>query len=173
MKTRNIFQLLLKIIIYLLSYLLIFSHLHLFGLVLCLSYTAVIFLLPFGTNPVRVMLFAFAAGLLVDIYHSTLGIHTAACVLMAFFRANLLNWMVPAGGYEDYMTVSISSMGLKWFFPYAFILVFLHHCLYFFIDTASLIDFPMLMVKILATTMFTIFTIVLLQLGIEPPGRGD
>ena len=173
MISRNVFQLFIKIAIYLLSYLLIFSHLHVFGLAVCLSYTAVIFLLPFQTNHVRVILFAFVAGFTVDIFHSSLGIHTAACVLMAFFRANLLNWMVPAGGYEDYMTVSIPSMGFKWFFPYAFILVFLHHTLYFMIDTASLANFPVLMLKILASTVFTIFTIVLLQLGIEPPGRGD
>jgi len=173
MITRNVFQLILKICLYLLSYLLIFSHLHVFGLAVCLSYTAVIFLLPFGTNPVRIMLFAFAAGLVVDIFHSSLGIHTAACVLMAFFRANLLNWMVPAGGYEDYMTISIPSMGFKWFFPYTFILVFLHHTLYFMIDTAPLANFPLLMLKVVASSVFTLFTIVLLQLGIEPPGRGD
>ena len=173
MKAGNIFQLVLKVLIYLLSYFLVFSHLHLFGIALCLSYTAVIFLLPFNTNSVRVLIFAFLVGLGVDIFHSTLGIHAAACVLMAFFRANLLQWMVPAGGYEEYMTVSISSIGIKWYFPYTVILVLLHHTFYFLLDTASFENFFLTVLKILATSLFTLMTIILLQLGIEPPGRGD
>jgi len=173
MISRNIFQLIFKIFIYLFTYLLIFSHLHVFNLAICLSYTAVIFLLPFGTKPVRVMLFAFLVGLAVDVFHSTIGIHASACVLMAFFRTNLLGWMVPAGGYEDYMTIGIPSMGLKWFFPYAFTLIFLHHLLYFLVDTASFANFPTLLLKVVLSSMFSLVTITMIQFGIEPPSRGD
>jgi len=173
MISRNIFQLFFKVFIYLASYLLIFSHLHISNLAICLSYTAVIFLLPLSTKPVRVILFAFVCGLFVDIYHSTLGIHAAACVLMAFLRANFLTWMVPAGGYEEYMTASIPSMGLKWFFPYSFFLVFIHHFLYFLIDTASFQNFGILLIKVVLSSVFTLFTIILIQFGIEPPGRRD
>ena len=173
MIARNVFQLIFKVLIYLLSYFLVTSHLHLFNAAICLSYTGAILLLPIGSNQVRVLLFAFLVGLGVDIFHSSLGIHTAACVLIGFFRANFLNWMVPAGGYEEYMTISISSMGLKWFFPYTFGLLFIHHLLYFAIDFATLANFPMALLSAFTSACFTFLCVVLIQYGIEPPNRGN
>ena len=171
MITRNVFQLIFKVLIYLLTYFLITSHIHVFHFALCLSYTGAILLLPLGSNAVRTMLFAFLVGLSVDIFHSTLGIHTAACVLLGFFRANFINWMVPAGGYEEYMTISIPSMGLRWFFPFAFGLLFLHHFLYFMIDYASTSDLLLVFSRALASSVLTFVTLVLIQLGMEPPTR--
>jgi hypothetical protein len=173
MIARNVFQLVFKILLYLGIYFLVASHLHAFNLALCFSYTAAILLLPIGSNAVRTLIFAFAIGFLVDMFHSTPGIHTSACVLMAFFRANFLNWMVPAGGYEEYMTITIPSMGLKWFFPYMFGLLFLHHFLYFLIDYSSFAQIGMVFLKTILSTMFTFVSIVLIQFGLEPPKRVD
>ena len=172
MIARNIFQLIFKVLLYLLSYFLVTSHLHIYSAV-CLTYTGVILLLPISSNPVRTLLFAFLVGLGVDIFHSSLGIHTAACVLLGFFRANFLNWMVPAGGYEEYMTISVSSMGMRWYFPYMFGLLFLHHFLYFLIDFASLALFPMALLSAVTSAGFTFAFLLLMQYGIEPPSRGD
>ena len=173
MIARNVFQLVFKILIYLGIYFLVASRLPAFHMALCLSYTAVILLLPIGSNAVRTMIFAFAVGFVVDIFHSTPGIHTAACVLMAFFRANFLSWMVPAGGYEEYMTISFPSMGLKWFVPYMLGLLFLHHFLYFLIDYSSFEQIGMVFLKTVMSTVFTFWAIVLIQFGIEPPKRVD
>jgi len=172
MIARNVFQLVFKVLIYLGIYFLVASRLHPFNLS-SLTYTAVILLLPIGSNAVRTMFFAFAIGMLVDTFHSTPGIHTAACVLMAFFRANFLNWMVPAGGYEEYMIVSFPSMGLKWFAPYMMGLIFLHHVTYFIIDYSSFDQLGMVFLKSSLSTVFTFLSIVLIQLGMEPPRRAD
>jgi len=171
MISRNILQLLFKVLIYLLTYFLVTSHIHVFHFALCLSYTGAILLLPLGSNAVRTLLFAFLVGLSVDVFHSSLGIHTAACVLLGFFRANFVNWMVPAGGYEEYMTITIPSMGLRWFFPYAFGLLFLHHFLYFLIDYSSASDLLLIFGRAFASALLTFVTLVLIQFGIEPPAR--
>lgn len=173
MIARNVFQLVLKVLIYLLSYFLITSHLNIFNTAICMSYTGAILLLPIDSNPVRVMLFAFLVGLGVDIFHSSLGIHTAACVMLGFFRANFLNWMVPAGGYEEYMTISIPALGFRWFFPFAFGLLFIHHFVYFLIDFASLDHFLDALIATFSSTIFTFLFLVLIQYGIEPPSRGN
>jgi len=172
MITRNVFQLVFKILIYLGIYFLVTSHLN-FNFALCFSYTAVILLLPIDSNPVRTMLFAVAVGFGVDTFESTPGIHMASCALLAFFRINFLNWMVPAGGYEEYMTITIPSMGLRWFLPYALGLLFLHHFLYFLIDFSSLEQFGSVLVKASLSTLLTFFSIVLIQFGIEPPRRAE
>ena len=172
MIARNIFQLVFKVLIYLFSYFLITSHLHIFDTALCMSYTGAILLLPISSNAVRTLLFSFCVGLAVDVFHSSLGIHTAACVLMGFFRANFLNWMVPAGGYEEYMTISISSMGFRWFFPFTFGLLFIHHLVYFVIDYASLDMFFFALLGAASSALFTFSFLVLIQYAIEPPNRG-
>jgi hypothetical protein len=171
MIARNIFQLILKIAIYLASYFLIFSNLNFYPQ--CFSYAAVVLLLPLSSGPVLTLLFSFFVGLGVDVFHSSLGIHTAAMVALGFFRANFLKWMVPAGGYEEYMTITIPSMGMKWFFPYGLGLLFLHHLVYFFIEYASLSEFFIVLFRSAISAVYTLFIIVVIQLGIEPPSRGD
>jgi hypothetical protein len=173
MIARNVFQLVFKILLYLGIYLLVASRLHIGSWALCLSYAAVILLLPIRSNAVRTLIFAFAVGMLIDVYHSTPGIHTAATVLLGFFRANFLNWMVPAGGYEEYMTITIPSMGLRWFLPYVLGLLFLHHFVYFLIDFAAWDQLGMVFLKSIGSVLFTFSAIVLLQFGIEPPRKGD
>ncbi len=173
MISRNVFQLIWKILVYIGVYVFIGHRLNAFNLALCFSYTGAILLLPISTNPVRVLLFAFAVGFGIDIFHSSPGIHTAACLLMAFMRSSFLNWMVPAGGYEDYMTISIPSMGMKWFLPFTLGLLFMHSFLYFIIDYASLAQFWMVLLKASFSTVITLLGIVLTQLALEPPKRGD
>lgn len=173
MIARNIFQLVFKVLIYLLSYFLITSHLSIFHTAICLSYTGAILLLPITSNAVRTLFFAFLVGLCVDVFHSSLGIHTAACVFLGFFRANFLNWMVPAGGYEEYMTISIPSLGFRWFFPFAFGLLFIHHLVFFLIDFASLAHFGDALLAAFTSSIFTFLFLVLIQYGIEPPVRGN
>lgn len=171
MIARNIIQLLFKVLIYLLSYFVVFSHLSVLDQAVCFSYAAAILLLPLSSSPVLVLLFSFFLGIGVDIYHSSLGIHTAACVLIGFLRNSFLNWMVPAGGYEEYMTITIPSMGFKWFLPYMFGLLFLHHTLYFLIDYASLSFFWISLFRGLVSAILTLGVIVLIQFGIEPPNK--
>jgi hypothetical protein len=171
MIARNVFQLILKIAIYLASYFLIFSNLNFYPI--CFSYAAVVLLLPITTGPVITLFFSFFVGLGVDIFHSSLGIHTAAMLMLGFFRANFLNWMVPAGGYEEYMTITIPSMGMKWFLPYGLGLLFLHHLVYFFIEYASLSEFLIVVFRSAISAVYTLFIIVIIQLGIEPPARND
>jgi hypothetical protein len=175
MIARNVIQLMLKILIYLGTYLLIFSRLNTtgFSFPLCFSYTAVVLLLPLSSGPVITLLFSFFVGLGIDVYHSSLGIHTAAMVVLGFFRANFLNWMVPAGGYEEYMTITISSMGIKWFLLYGLGLLFLHHLVYFLIEYASLADFFISLGRAILSSIYTLLVIVVIQMGIEPPSRGD
>jgi len=172
MIARNVFQLILKILIYLGIYFLVTSHLN-FNVALCFSYVAAILLLPIDSNPVRTMFFAVLIGLGVDIFESTPGIHMAACALLSFFRTNFLNWMVPAGGYEEYMTITIPSMGIRWFLPFALGLIFLHHFLYFLIDFSSFELFATVVLKTVLSTLLTFITIVLIQFGIEPPKRAE
>lgn len=173
MVARNLFQLLWKVLFYLATYIFIANQFNLFGIALCLSYTGAILLLPITLNPVRVLLFAFVVGFSIDIFHSSPGIHAASSLLLAFFRASFLNWMVPAGGYEDYMRISIGSMGFRWFITFCLGLLFLHAVLYFFLDYASFSHPGMLLIRSLLSSIFTLSILLLLQYAIEPPKRAD
>lgn len=173
MVARNLFQLLWKVLFYLGTYIFITNQFSLFGIALCFSYTGAILLLPVSFNPVRVLFFAFVAGFAIDIYHSSPGIHAASCLLMAFFRTSFLNWMVPAGGYEEYMRITIHSMGFRWYFTYVLGLLFLHSTLYFLLDYASLSQPGMLLLRSLLSSIFTLGMLILLQYAIEPPKRAD
>ena len=173
MIAKSLFQLLWKVFFYLGVYLIIGNQLNLFGMALCFSYAGAVLLLPVSINPVRVLFFAFVVGFIMDIFHSSPGIHAASCLMLAFFRANFLHWMVPAGGYEDSMTITPGSMGLRWYFTFASGLLLIHSLMYFFLDYAGFSQFGMLLLRSLLSSMFTLAGILLLQYAIEPPRRSD
>ena len=57
--------------------------------------------LPFKTGRRSVMLLAFALGFSLDSFAKTYGLHTAACVLIAYLRPFLINLLISQEGAES------------------------------------------------------------------------
>jgi hypothetical protein len=148
------------------SYLLVVNHLHLFGLAYAFSYTGALLLLPIQGNAVRIMVFAFLLGLFIDVFSNTPGMHAGACVLLSFLRTGLLEVLKPGGNYEEYMEISIPSMGLKWYLNFMIPALFIHHFYYFIIEFASFSRIGMALLKAALSTFFSLFTIIIIQYAI-------
>src|SRR5688572_13318049 len=58
-------------------------------------YPLFILILPLSTPVWFLLIASFAMGITVDSFMDTGGIHAAACVLMAFFRTNVLIALLP------------------------------------------------------------------------------
>lgn len=142
---------------------LLLKNLAIFNYAYCLAYVGAFLLLPFEVGTILAMFVGLGSGLLVDVFYDTLGIHAAACVLVAFMRNWLLKALTPAGGYEGYMEPTLPGMGLNWYLLYYAPLCFVHHLTLFLIEYADVTMIWLALLKALASTLFTLVVTVLVQ----------
>ena len=90
-------------------------------------YVLFILLLPFETPNWMLFFFSFLIGITVDLFNDTLGLHAAACTILALVRILFISVTVQKDNYDSDPEPSLSIMGFRWFFFYALILTFIHH----------------------------------------------
>ena len=113
--------------------------------------------------PKRLLLpIGFLAGLTMDMFTHTPGIHTSATLTLAFARPYVLKSIRPREGFESFIP-SINSMGSGKYLTYSGLLVLIHHLWLF-----GLLYFSsgLLFVAIghaLLSSLFTMVFILLIQ----------
>lgn len=111
-------------------------------------YPLFIFMLPFQMGTVPLMLLSFAFGLVIDSFSNTFGLHASSAVVMAFFRPIIFKWLSPRDGYENVESVSVYSMGGRWFLYAYGTLILIHHTWFFAIESFKLNEFVWILLKI-------------------------
>jgi hypothetical protein len=149
--------------IYLLYQVLILKNIVLFHTAFCFLYVAYLLLLPVESKPIFLMVLGFVIGFLVDVFYDSLGLHSLACVFIMYVRTYWLNLLTPQGGYDSSATPSLAMNGTQWFVVYALPMVFLHHAILFFTEAGGFGLFWLTLLKIIASTLFTIVAILIVQ----------
>jgi len=126
-------------------------------------YIVFILILPLETPPWLLLVYAFSLGLIIDIFDDTGGLHSAALLFVAFLRPVNLRIMAPRDGYESGTQARIFHYGFGWFFKYALLSVFVHHLIFFFLDTFSFENFFYTLLRIFATTLLSVTVIMMSQ----------
>ncbi len=126
-------------------------------------YILAIMLFPFETKQEQILPAAFFIGLIIDILSGTLALHTAASVVIAFFRRNILTLIAPRMGYTQGTLPSYLFYGIGWFVKYALIMTFVHHFWFYLWDVFSLKLFPLIIYKSVINALYSTVMIVLLH----------
>jgi hypothetical protein len=139
---------------------------HLHRLVTPYLYYLFILWLPFSISRMGLLVVAFIAGLILDYFMMTPGLHAAACVLIAYVRPFVINILTPKdiAGF-NYREPSSKAMGWRAYAVYVLILTFLHHGYMVFLEWLDFGTFLDFLIKVIATTgisMLLIFTVELL-----------
>ncbi|WP_020604819.1 hypothetical protein [Spirosoma spitsbergense] len=163
MTFREIVSTVFLFLLYLTLQILLVRNLVLFDYAFCFIYIACILLLPNETSFSWLLLIAFTTGFVVDIFYNTPGMHAAATVLMAFCRPLVVRSQIDVPGMESRIEFSLNELGAGAFFRYVFILALIHHTALFFIEASSLTLLVPTLVRVGASTLFTTFSIVLIQ----------
>jgi len=149
--------------LYVLVQVLLLKNLVVFDKGFCFLYIAFLLLLPVETNVVWLMLLGFITGFTVDTFYDSLGIHASASVFIMFIRNYWLNLLTPQGGYDLGAVPTIRLSGWQWFSFYILPLIFVHHALLFFIESAGFGLFGFTLSKIFFSTLFTFVLIMITQ----------
>ncbi len=160
---KNIFRFLLFIAIqvYVLNKI---PHLHRY--IIPYLYYLPLLWLPFSIKRSQLLLAGFLAGLTLDYFMLTPGLHAAACLLLAYARPFVINLLADKGTAEfTYNEPSPKAMQWAPYMTYVFILTLLHHGYMVFLEWLSVGDFLGFIIKVISTTaisMLLIFTTELL-----------
>ncbi|MGV3508969.1 MAG: rod shape-determining protein MreD [Sphingobacteriaceae bacterium] len=126
-------------------------------------YILFILLLPFETPNWLLFLLSFLIGLTIDSFYDTLGLNAAACSVLALVRIIFISVTVQRLSFEIEPEPKLGIMGFRWFFFYASILTLVHHSVLFLIEDFSFIDLRYTLIRILLSSLFTVFLILVAE----------
>jgi len=138
-------------------------HLHRF----ITPYIYFLFLLwlPFSVSRQWLLIIGFLTGLTLDYFTMTPGLHTAACLLIAYVRPFLIMVLTPKDSSEfNYREPSPKAMLWTPYLIYVFVLTLLHHGYMIFLQWLSFGSFLDFIIKVISTTAISMLLIVTAEL---------
>ncbi len=120
--------------------------------------------LPFRMGRRTLMIYAFALGLSLDFFTKTPGLHAACCVLIAYLRPFIINFLIPTEGIANFDEPSIKSMGFVPYFTYVIILTFFHHAFLFLLEALQFADFIYFLMKTLLSVAISLLIILITEI---------
>lgn len=138
---------------------LLFDQLQLWGACHPYIYVLCLLMMPI-TLPASVqMLIGAAAGIVMDIFCNSLGVHMAGCILIMFIRPYLIGAVVSD---KDRLNeqISLRSIGMEALLKYVIILVLIHHLTVFAIGAWSWNHIGFVLLETVVSSLVTILVII-------------
>lgn len=138
---------------------LLFDRLQLWGVCHPYIYLLCLLMLPITLPHSVQMLIGAAAGLVMDIFCNSIGIHMAACILLMFIRPYLLGVIVND---KDRLNeqISLHALGMEAMLKYVVILVVIHHLTVFTLAAWSWSYIGFILLETLVSSIITIVLIL-------------
>jgi len=141
---------------------LILNQIQFSGFVNPFIYILFVMLLPLTTPKYLLLPLAFLLGLTIDLFSNSLGIHAAATTFIAYLRPMLVS-VISNRDKEKNNYPGLKQNGIQWFLLYTAFMVFFHHLVLFFLEIFSFTGFFYTILKIVVSSFFSVFVIVLSQ----------
>jgi len=138
---------------------LLFDQLQLWGACHPYIYILCLMMMPITLPHSVDMIIGAAAGLIMDIFCNSLGIHTASCILLMFIRPYLIGAIVND---KDRLNEQISSraIGMEAMIKYVIILVIIHHLMVFSLAAWSWHHIGFVLLETIVSSIVTILVIL-------------
>ena len=161
MKNMSI-QLILLFILLVFLQVWLFDNIHLFGYATPLLYIYFLIKLPISMSRNVVMLLSALLGFVIDIFGGTLGLSMTVLTIVGFLRYYLLKLFTPRDVSGDYFP-SFSIFGKFLFMRYAGIVTLIHISLLYIIESFSLFNPWLLLLRITGSFILTILLIFVFE----------
>lgn len=164
-----IFKHTIRFIFFIFLQILVLNNIQFSGYVNPYLYVFIILMLPFATPVWMVMLISLGAGLLIDMFQDTMGMHAAACVMMGYSRSFILKLFSPRDGYDSSTEPTLHYLGASWYLSYSILLVLIHHFTFFFLEAFSADEMLFTLSRMMLSLVFTVLLIFISQMMIYKP----
>lgn len=152
---------LLWIILAVLLQVVLFNHLYILGGI------AIVYLIALIKMPVEIsrnlqILIGFLAGLIIDIFCNTIGMHALAATTIMWLRIPVLHLFVNAEDVKDGIP-GVNRIGMPEFIRFALTMIVLHSILLYFIEAFTLFNLLVIIMKIIISTILTFCVSIALE----------
>ena len=138
---------------------LLFDHLHIGSWGIMMIYILFLINLPIRIPRWAEMLIGLLVGIMMDVWHSSLGIHIAACVALSFVRPLLLtNAVQDIERIKD--NISVQTIGRIEYTKCAVILTIMHHFIVFSLETWNIQFWWIVLLQTLVSSIMTLCIIL-------------
>lgn len=138
---------------------LLFDHLHIGSWGIMMIYILFLINLPIRIPRWAEMLIGLLVGIMMDVWHSSLGIHIAACVVLSFVRPLLLtNAVQDIERIKD--NISVQTIGRIEYTKCAVILTIMHHFIVFSLETWNIQFWWIVILQTLISSAMTLCVIL-------------
>ncbi|WP_395048415.1 rod shape-determining protein MreD [Flavobacterium sp.] len=148
----NIFRFILLLAVQII----IFNNMNFLGYISPYPYILFIILYPVNGNKSGLLVASFFLGLIMDMLSNSGGIHTTACVILAYYRPYLFKFSF--GLSYEYQTVKLNDVITPERFSFILLSVLIHH---FILFTLEAFKFSFILDILLRTILSTVFTIII------------
>ncbi len=133
-------------------------------------YPLFILLLPFKIDRMLLSFLGFLAGLTIDVFYDSPGIHASALLLIAYIRPIIIRRLEPKGGYTSNSSPTPKRMGWGWFLRYAAILMVIHLFFYFSVEAFTYAYIISILIKTVVSFALSMLFILLIMAIFNPSG---
>jgi len=125
-------------------------------------YVILIISLPLKTPNWFLLFYAFLLGFFIDIFSGSLGFHSTATILIAFFKPFISKITIPHNILADTDEITLKKIGNKAFITFSLFLILIHNSCLFIIEHLNLN--LAIAGKILASSIVTLIIVLIAQL---------
>lgn len=161
----------LRFVVLILLQILLLNYAYMGGYMLPFLYILAVLMLPTRMGKVPMLLVAFVAGGLVDIFCNIPGFHTFSCTLLAFVRILFGNRMLTRGEPVDIDVPSIHSVPFQQFAGYLFVMTLVYSVVFFLLEAFSFGNFWWMLLSMLLSTLVTWVLMLVCQLLVPKKQR--
>jgi hypothetical protein len=125
--------------------------------------------LPFSLSRTWMLVIGFITGFSLDMFSKTPGLHTSACLMVAYLRSPLIALLVPKETAElKSGSPSIRTMGLASYAFFVAMLTLVHHAWLVMLEWMTFASFSYFLGKVFFTTLLSLLLIAITELLFRP-----
>ncbi|MFV5693885.1 rod shape-determining protein MreD [Flavobacterium sp. LB3P122] len=147
----------------------IFNNMNFLGYISPFPYVLFIILYPVNGNKSGLLIASFLLGLIMDMFSNSGGIHTTACIILAYFRPYIFKFSF--GLSYEYQTVKLNDVLTPERFSFILMSVVIHHFVLFLLEAFQFSFILDILLRALLSTLFTILICIIIIYLIKPNKR--
>jgi rod shape-determining protein MreD len=161
----NVFRFLLLLAVQII----IFNNMNFLGYISPYPYILFVILYPVNGNKFGLLFASFLLGIIMDMFSNSGGIHTTACLILAYYRPYLFKFSF--GLSYEYQTVKLNDVLTPERFSFILLSVLIHHFVLFVLEAFEITFFWDVLIRTLLSTIFTIIICIIIIYLIKPNRR--
>ena len=165
----SLFFNLFRFIILLSLQVIVFNNINLFGFISPFPYILFIILYPVNGNKSGLLVASFMLGIILDMFSNSGGIHTTACLLLAYFRPSIFKFAF--GVSYEYQTIKLNDTLTPERFSFLLVAVVLHHLVLFIFEAFQFSLLWDILIRTLLSSSITLIICIIIIYLIKPNKR--